>query len=485
MVKALHPSDPITTCSGVPDESSFPTVSVAYQQTFKVTAPSLPGDPLTSWGVDFNLMPDVIHMGSMGIVGPTGQTIATQAVLNPQLTGATYSEKFDAFIKLKPVRHRLMYCGVTVTLDAPALANQGTVVACQHAVDPDVFNVVSIVQPAPAPRAEAARSDAAAKPRAPALATTMSKHLRCFPLGTMISYDQAMGMPNTLVGQAKDGVYMPLRLSETSQEWVSLADLSFVGAPNYSSAAGEYYGDVDYRVFTAANMPDAPTYVMPYASCRAGYVTDTGSPFGDLIYRPLNAEWGYLGFRNLSINSSLSFTIRMGIEAEVLPSSILAPYQKSSPEYDPQALQAYFHISRQLKDAYPADYNDLAKLWGVIKSAAQAAMPFLGALGPYGAVAGAAIPAAIGVVDKLSASYMRSKKTKGFAALESAREGVSRALAAPSQAKLRAATQRVRQQVDSMRRGRKQKPKKKPQGKLTRPISRAQAARAAFLAEGI
>jgi hypothetical protein len=54
------------------------------------------------------------------------------------------------------------------------------------------------------------------------------------------------------------------------------------------------------------------------------------------------------------------------------------------------ALDAYYAISRELKDAYPADYNDLGKIWDVIKKAAVNTLPLLRHVpyvGPFAEVA--------------------------------------------------------------------------------------------------
>jgi len=415
LVKALHPSDPVTTAMGVPDETSFPTVTIAYQATHKIIAPTEGLSP--NWDLNLDCVPDHIQPLSWN-TNVVDHGVGYGSLLNPQLAGASYAEKFGAWIKLKPVRHRLMYYGVTAILDAPALSNQGTVVACQHSVDPDVFNVVGAIAVPPAVKGGSKPPGAP-----PLIPVACSKHCRVFPSATMPSYDQSMGMPNAMVGPAKDGAYLPLRMTETSQRWQGVQDLSFVGAN--LSAGGEYYGDADYRVFTESVLPDTPSFSPPYVSVRSAYTNATGLPGGDLIYGPANGQFGYIGFAGLSKTASVAVTVRYGLEVQVLPSSILAPYQKSSPEYDPQALAAYFHISRQLKDAYPADYNDLSKLWSVIRSAAQAATPFLAGLGPYGQVAAAAIPAAIGIVDHVSARFSQSKG--GAAARERAQAVVKAA----------------------------------------------------------
>lgn len=420
LVKALHPSDPVTTAMGVPDETSFPTVTIAYQTTHKISCPAGVTD---NWDLNIDCVPD--HIQPISYTVWTGGAYNSNGfVLNPMLGGVSYSEKFGSWIKLKPVRHRLMYYGVTAVQDASALANQGTVVACQHSVDPDVFNVVGAIAVLPPAQKTAQKPPSAA----PLIPVACSKHCRAFPLAVMPSYDQAMGMPNAMMGPAKEGVYLPLRMTETSQKWQGVQDLSFVGVN--ITAGGDYFGDPDYRIWTESVLPDVAGYAPPYNSVRSAYTNDSGLPRGDLIYGPANGQWGYIGFAGLSKDASIALTVRWGLEVQVLPSSILAPYQKSSPEYDPQALAAYFHISRQLKDAYPADYNDLAKLWSVIKSAAHAATPFLAGLGPYGQVAAAAIPAAIGIVDGVSARFSRDKG--GAAARERAQETVKQAVARPA-----------------------------------------------------
>jgi hypothetical protein len=45
--------------------------------------------------------------------------------------------------------------------------------------------------------------------------------------------------------------------------------------------------------------------------------------------------------------------------------------------HDQVALDTYFAIARELKDAYPADYNDLGKIWDAISAASKKALPFL------------------------------------------------------------------------------------------------------------
>lgn len=76
------------------------------------------------------------------------------------------------------------------------------------------------------------------------------------------------------------------------------------------------------------------------------------------------------------------FYYRGGWEYQVAPSTTLVSFAKTSPVYDPQALATYFKISRELKDGYPADYNDLGKILDVIKGAAKTVLPIASSVFP-------------------------------------------------------------------------------------------------------
>lgn len=112
-------------------------------------------------------------------------------------------------------------------------------------------------------------------------------------------------------------------------------------------------------------------------------------------------------FRGMSVNATITVTIRMGIESEVLPSSTYSMFQAPSPENDPVALKTYAALRRTMKDAYPAEYNDLNKLWALIKSGLKSAAPFLSAVNPLLGMAASKGP---GLVDQVVKYIDRPKK---------------------------------------------------------------------------
>lgn len=94
------------------------------------------------------------------------------------------------------------------------------------------------------------------------------------------------------------------------------------------------------------------------------------------------------------------FYFRCGWEMQPLPGTNLVSFAKSSPPFDQRAISSYFAISRELKDAYPADYNDLGKILEVIKSAARVALPVASMIFPAARPVLAGISGLLGASDK-------------------------------------------------------------------------------------
>jgi hypothetical protein len=124
----------------------------------------------------------------------------------------------------------------------------------------------------------------------------------------------------------------------------------------------------------------------------------------------LNGTWAFLCARNLALTTSFTFFVRCGIEMQVVPSSVLAPQLKLSPPQDEAAIRTYFAIARELKDGYPADYNDAGKIWDAISSTVKKILPFAENIPGIGGAA-RAVSGMMTMGDKIRAS--RQKKKKG------------------------------------------------------------------------
>lgn len=367
LIKALHPSDPLTEVRGIPDQSSMPTTLLNWQSDVVIT----PEQGATgTWSADLTLLPDPCMFGRWKATDSQGVRYGFQ--LNSQLSPTgTYGECLRVLLN-GAERWRLAYAGVTIYQDGPTLSDQGTVVAAQVPMEPRYYS--------PAATATTPNGD----PISCAGAVTATYQDTDEP-----SYSELVRMPNAYFSQSKYGCYMPLKLSTNHQRWISAKDLVWDGSnwpTNLGGSPAEY--PIIPAVQTFAKFPYGANDGSESGQTCAYFDYSTGSwaPVGATRSRLMNENVAHACFTNMSTQTRLVAYFRFGVEIQCLPSSIYSPYLKLSPPYDAGAIDAYFRISRELKDAYPADYNDLGKLWGVIKGVASKILPIVGHLGPIGQV---------------------------------------------------------------------------------------------------
>jgi hypothetical protein len=136
-IKALHPSDPAVSITGVPDQSCASTVFVNWQQTTTLVAPAASSGTAQSWGSNIMILPTPSTFGRYTSTTDNGTTTFTSNGAIPNSTLGTTSPAAYASMMDQYERWRLAYMGVTVYLDAPALSNQGSLVAAQYPVEPE------------------------------------------------------------------------------------------------------------------------------------------------------------------------------------------------------------------------------------------------------------------------------------------------------------------------------------------------------------
>lgn len=401
-IKALHPADPLTEVRGVPDYQAEPTTLLNWQTQFKIT----PNAAATgTWSADICLMSDPSTFAWYSATDSVGTTVAN--CLNTQL-GATLTDAAAA-LYANAKRWRCAYMSATIYLDAPALSNQGMVTAAQYPVVPAYSFTPSIAVGA-----------------APSGRCAMMKVVK-FSGNDVPSYDKLRVMPNAYFGEAKDGVYMPLKLEPNHVKYRGNAD-------RWGDGIGFSYTGSGVSWPVAAGVPPSPGW--PYSS---GYETPvywnttTSTIDGSQIPGFGNDNVGGICFQNLSVNAGLTVVIRYGCEVMCNPGSIWAPYLRLAPPSDEKALSTYYAIARELKDAYPADFNDWEKLWGTIKRAASAVSPFLSYLGPAGNAIRSGGEAIGKVVDAVTGAVLKkpspelAKDSPPAAQLERARSVIEQA----------------------------------------------------------
>lgn len=386
-IKALHPADPLTEVRGVPDRSAVPSILMNYQSTFSQSAP-IEGVP---WEFNMSLLPHPINFAFFQKNDSNGDNSSSEAFLNTQLEGDTHHLKYVNFSNLFKC-WRLAYYSVTVVQDGPDLANQGTIVVCQKPVVPYEVNL------APPQFRVMSTGEGGIYAAVGMNYVRGCKKVRYCTDSDYPTYSTSQGMPNAYLGKSKEGAYIPLKLSETCQKWYTQADSSYwvdttnvVKEPVGLGQNWPPWTDT-VHVFAHNFATPLPFNMFPHKGlglpvlhqnvAGTGDLCSTGSNiWGEETLDFMGDNWADICARNLAPTTSLTFYIRMGLEVQVQPQSPLAPHQKLSPPYDPVALDTYFMITRELKDAYPADFNDRSKMWDVIRSAIETGSDILGATG--------------------------------------------------------------------------------------------------------
>jgi len=294
---------------------------------------------------------------------------------------------------------------VTAHQDGPDLSNQGSLVACQKPAIPRTLFTGC--------------ADAAT-------ALYASTKISSFSTSDAPNFDNAQAMPNAYFNQSKHGAYMPLKLTHTCQTWKSPdKDITRIQGASAVSVGGS----VRLPGLGAGAAATWPYYDVEQAQADSS----NADPIqGDGVLDWGNSTYGAICARNLSVATSFTFYVRVGVEIQCGPESPLSPYLRLSPPHDPLALKMYYAIARELKDAYPADYNDLGKLWPLIRGAAKLVAPILmGIPHPIAQIVGAGIMPAAEVVTRggeaIEKAIRRKKGNPSAADLERARESRSKA----------------------------------------------------------
>jgi len=357
VMKALHPSDHEVKAARVPGGTDN-TLALAIDQVFTYN-PS----EFSYGGTELNiqLFPNVMRplvlqhriAGSGGheelrlVGGFEPPALGGRGFVTDPMTAAEamayYNNVRDNFEVL-----RITSESVTVNYVAPALSNQGSVVAAQFASAPmhTPMYLAKIQAPGPA------------------------KFIGTPWEGTAYAYNyfdiydpmnkksQLMSGTRAYTAKAVDGVYLPLRLTDFN--WHSVAN---------ESCKGRWYC-VNPVTNTQQNTPmDVMSTLYDYhpldlqgelINSDALVLSDMGQTMGHIIFDGQASE-----------GVSYQIRIRMTIEARVRPGSTYAPLCQAPPLPDELALKMYPEIAGRMKNAYPASYNDWDGLKSTIKGIAR------------------------------------------------------------------------------------------------------------------
>lgn len=348
-LKALHPSDPVNDVVGIPDEESIPTVQQNNQSTFVFSPPA---SSATSWQFDALFFPHPVIQGFVYLSDYSGTHLQQITLLNPMwATDGTYATGFQNF-QLAVSKYRLMYQAVTGYHDSSAVANEGTISVAQYAQMP--LSLTGMLG------------------TAAVTATAQVSHvIEAWP-EPVRTFTQLQSMPNAYFGVARDGIYAPYKLSREFKTWRDARNPSvYMQTSSVSSIFPD--GATSYTNTSGALPTGAPVVNFPYG--LHSVYSSSGNVAGEQVVPRADTNVIHVSARNLDLTANFTMYVRQGWEYSVIPGSPMCTFQKISPPLDETAIRAYFAIARELKDAYPAEFNDLGTILKEIGSVALDVLP--------------------------------------------------------------------------------------------------------------
>nr|WPR18284.1 MAG: peptidase A21 family protein [Crogonang virus 57] len=258
---------------------------------------------------------------------------------------------------------RTTYRGITLHNTSSSLYNGGTLIAAQFATGSVDESLVTFARDG----------------------LQMYAQMRLFNIP--LTDDSLTQMcPGAQAVDAKEGVFMPLRLLGPVQNFVSEA--SAIGASTLqttptSAAENVCSQNVAGTLSSSTSVPSVfvPSYLgggapsltsgpwwLGAANALAGRIDDTGYD---------HVATGVIFLRNLPYQASFSLQAYIGIEAVLDTSSPFRSLTMATAAYDPKAMQAYYDIVAGMPFTYPASYNALGAILPYISKAISVVAPHL------------------------------------------------------------------------------------------------------------
>jgi len=385
VLKALHPAGDEPAC-GIPDEINAKSMRSQYETLTTVSTPTAG----TDWDLAVFKSPGdgaafIYQSGPLGTnfyetIGGPGVS-PTQIGVTPiqptiNLSGGYAMTTVEAvpvvinclprYPASRPAAFRKAASSITCYLVASALNNQGTVYASQLSH----------------------RHVGTFRRRIVDFANVITD-MECFDVPPQ---EAVLALMDTgfYTSEARNGVYMPLRLSGPTQPYVNAKVLGSDTVRNSAVPAAPLV------VFDAVTVPVpsfaclmrtetsvGEAYASTWVSNRVG--TDITNTLATIDSGMDNLACGMVIFRGLSKDASV--TIKTIDVLEVIPRLDTPALQFSQPAVAPclKALELYYALSHELRFVYPASYNSFGTLLSTIGRVASTLWPYVSPLVAGGA----------------------------------------------------------------------------------------------------
>lgn len=387
LMKALYPPGDQTQIS-IPDTTwhptlrydSRPSVSFGAHSTLPADASwdcmilAVPGDVTAAVvvtapaGTDFSSVSFPANSRTFYLsnvpVGFAAQTKTYACGSRATLGTMTETTRTAAASPMQVARFRSTYRGITLHNTSSALYNGGTLLAAQYAQAGSEGQLNDFVRNS---------------------ASVLSE----FSFHDVPLTDDAITQmcPGAVAVEAKEGVFIPLRLLGPTQNFVG--EEPVIGRFAVSNVAGPAITVLNSN--NAASIVSARSVPRTYCaySSNGGLVPFWVNALATLPDRVDdtafdNVATGIVMLRNLPYQASFSLQAYVGLEAVVDTTSAYRALMMATATYDPKAIQAYYDIACSMPFTYPASYNSLGMLLPYISEAikyvAPRILPFVGSL---------------------------------------------------------------------------------------------------------
>jgi len=214
-----------------------------------------------------------------------------------------------------------------------------------------------------------------------------------------------VNVPGVYVADAKDGCFMPLRVTNTA--FVRpCPSLGMCGVGNGGATVDSYQvKDSDGTGQTPSHLCSYPMIVPAggTAATRPWWLTNQvgeAQYIDDLAFGGLST--GVILCRNMPQQAAFQLTVYAGIEIITAVDSPVRSMVRAPEMPDPRAIQAYYEILGGMPRAYPASYNAVGAILPLLASAVRAALPHIVTYAPRVLSAiGTAVPAVKQIVDMM------------------------------------------------------------------------------------
>lgn len=407
-IKALHPNiETVTSSAGIPDHISVPVVTPEFRVNHTITGRGSGVDGLDDVDIivtgcedlaffyrryPANTIPPNDEWTPVYFPGSGPQI--RQVLAYPTTAGDTKTIPLWAGVMaLYMAKARGMYFGFTLDMDAPMTKDEGIIAAGQ----------VALTETANITRSEVSVWDG----NNPVTYSQQDMSSVSFGRLPLSQDDLFQASPGTVVHEAREGIYLPLRFREPVHLFTEVQN----AIPTQQSRDGL--------------VPSVLTYFRPddnkYVSFRGNDPRNTTSKEINIATEcPFNFLTGIVLLRGVSAAANFNAKARVGVQGLVTIPSALSSFQHEAPLLDQRAIDMVTKFSQQMPMAFPAYYNDTNAMSALMKAMLPHIASVLSALGIPGAgLVGSVISGFLGGPTKRAARKMRNEEA-GVATMLSA-----------------------------------------------------------------